>query len=327
MEMRDRKIAYDLGRTRFVFYSPHDRDSIQDVIADADVVVNLIGKFHPTGRLASTPQFPYLKYKTNFSLEEANIKIPQTVAEVCKEMQVDHLVHVSSASANPDSKSEWSRTKYYGEQAVKEAFPWATIIRPTQMYGKEDQLLSWFAFCAQFFRCVPLPYTGDREPVIQPVWVADVAKTILYVCDDAARFEGRQIDCFGPADFTYPELYEFVNGITHQNKPLLRIPLPIYRKMASVFQWWRKPLIFPERLDLWIEDFLPTLSPDQYELQQDDKTKILTMKDLGIDHMPMEKEAFEYLQCFRFGGKFFRVEGYHLSATEDAPVTGPPGFR
>ena len=66
----------------------------------------------------------------------------QTIAEVCKEMQVDNLVHLSSASASPDSKSRSSRIKYEGELAVKEAYPWATIIRPTHIFGKDDLFLS-----------------------------------------------------------------------------------------------------------------------------------------------------------------------------------------
>ena len=163
MEMRDRKVSFDLGRLKNVFFSPRDHDSIREVIADADVVVNLIGKYYESGQPVQIPKFPYLSYQTNYSFEETNITIPRTIAEICKEMQVDHLIHVSSASANPDSKSRWSRTKYEGELAVKEAFPWATIIRPTQLFGKNDLLLSWYANSQQDLRCVPMV---DRKSVV-----------------------------------------------------------------------------------------------------------------------------------------------------------------
>lgn len=311
MEMRDRKVSFDLGRLRNVFFSPRDHDSIREVIADADVVVNLIGKYYESGQPVQIPKFPYLSYEINYSFEETNITIPRTIAEICKEMQVDHLVHVSSASANPDSKSRWSRTKYEGELAVKEAFPWATIIRPTQLFGKNDILLSWYAKCQQELRCVPMVYDREKEAVAQPVFVGDVARTILYVCDDPSKFEGRQIDCFGPHDYTRNELYKFVNDITDRNRPVLTIPAPYMRQIAKVAQYTRNPLITPDLVEQWLEDFVPTLPPDQYKLQPDTANKLLTMADLGIEAVPLEKEAFGYLHFYRFGGHFLRVQGYH----------------
>jgi NADH dehydrogenase (ubiquinone) 1 alpha subcomplex subunit 9 len=311
MEMRDRKVQFDLGRTRFVFFSPRDRDSIREVIADADVVVNMIGKYYESGQPVQTKKFPYLSYETNYSFEDVNVTIAQTIAEVCTEMQVDNLVHISSASASPDSKSRWSRTKYEGELAVKEAYPWATIIRPTHMFGKDDLFLSWYAKCQQHIRCVPMIYDGGREAVTQPVWVGDVAKTILSVCDDPVKFEGRQIDCFGPADYTRAELAKFVNDITEQNKPVLTIPANMFRQIAKVAQYTRNPLITPDLVEQWLEDFLPSMAPEKYKLQKDTADKILTMEDLGIQAMPIEKEAFFYLHFYRFGGHFFRVQGYH----------------
>jgi NADH dehydrogenase (ubiquinone) 1 alpha subcomplex subunit 9 len=313
MEMRDRKVSFDLGRMKNVFYSPRDPDSIREVIADADVVVNMIGKYYESGQPAQIPKFPYVTYKTNFSFEDTNVTIPRTIAEICKEMQVDHLIHVSSASANPNSKSRWSRTKYEGELAVKEAFPWATIIRPTQMFGKNDTFLSWFAKCQQDIRCVPMVYDeSGHEAVTQPVFAGDVAQTILYCCDDPAKFEGRQIDCFGPHDYTRQELYKFVNDITDRNRPVLTIPSFYMRYIAKIVQYTRNPLITPDLVEMFLEDFKPTLAPDQYALQPDTKDKILTMADLGIEARPIEKEAFNYLHFYRFGGHFYRVQGYHL---------------
>lgn len=310
MEMRHLKVNFDLGRTRFVFYSPRDRDSIKEVIADADVVVNLIGRHAETGQPVQTDKFPFIGYQKNFTFHDTNVVIPRTLAEICTEMQVDHFVHVSTASASPDSQSEWSRTKYEGELAIKDVYPWATIIRPTQMYGKQDRLLNWFAKVAQWYRCVPLVEGG--KALTQPVWVGDVAKTILRVIDDPAKFEGRQIDCFGPTDYTYHELAEFVNDITERNKPILNVPKWWYKNIAEVLQWQRDASITPDLVEVMSEDFLPTLaSQELYDMQPDDATKILTMKDLGVEAVPIEKEAFGYLHYYRFGGHFFKVQGYH----------------
>jgi uncharacterized protein YbjT (DUF2867 family) len=309
MEMRHCKLPFDLGRTRFVFYSPRDKDSIRDVISDADVVVNMVGKYYESGQPIQVNKFPYLSYQTNYSFHDVNVTIPQTLAEICLEMQVDNFVHVSSASASPDAKSEWSRTKYEGEQAIKEIYPWATIIRPTQLFGRQDRLLNWFAKIAQFYRAVPLVDGGTA--LTQPVWVGDVAKTILRVCDNASAYEGRQIDCFGPKDYSYLELAKFVNDITERDRPMVPIPREYLAMAAKVLQYQREPSLTPDLVDIWSEDYLPTLKPEEYAAQADEASKILTLKDFGVEAKSIEKVMFEWLQSYRFGGHFYRVEGYH----------------
>lgn len=312
MEMRHCKLSFDLGRTRFVFYSPRDRESIKEVIADADVVVNMIGKYYESGQPYQIDKFPYVSYRKNYSFTETNVDIPFTIAEICREMQVDHLVHVSSASAKPDARSEWSRTKYQGELAVKEAFPWATIIRPTQVFGQEDTLMNWFARMARWHKMVPL-VDGGRS-LTQPVFVGDVAKAILRVCDDPSKFEGRSIDCFGPTDYTYHELATFANDVTERNKPIFNLPHYWYSRFAKVLQYQRNPLITPDLVELWMEDFMPRMAPEMYAKQHGgvtDPSYVLTMKDLSVEATPLEKVVFAYLHHYREGGHFFKVEGYH----------------
>jgi NADH dehydrogenase (ubiquinone) 1 alpha subcomplex subunit 9 len=304
MEMRHIKVSFDLGRTRFVFFSPRDRESIKEVIADADVVVNMIGKYYESGQPVAKDKFPYVSYETNYSFHDANVKIPQTLAEICTEMQVDNFIHVSSASSSPDSKSEWSRTKYEGELAVKEAYPWATIIRPSQLFGKQDKCLNWFARMAQWNRMVPLVDGG--KTLTQPVFVGDVAKTILRVIDDPDKFMGKQIDCFGPNDYSYLELAKFVNDITERDKRIFNLPHWYYSRAAQLLQYQRDPLITPDLVEQWTEDNVPQMTAEEYKA-----SGILTMKDVGIEPMALEKEAFDWLHHYRVGGHFYRVQGYH----------------
>ena len=312
LEMRHLKLNFDLGRSRFVFYSPRDRDSIKEVIADADVVVNLIGKYYESGQPASTDTFPFITYQTNYSFHDTNVEIPATLAEICKELQVDHFVYVSAASASPDSRSEWSRTKYEGEQAVKSIYPWATIIRPTHMFGKEDRFLNGFARMAKWYRQVPLVNEGSA--LTQPVWVGDVARTILRVVDGGQEaFAGRTVDCFGPTEYSYAELAEFVGDITERQRPIRQVPYSWLRNIARVLQYQRNPLLTPDLVDQWSQDCLPPLKTlAAYQAQAEDSPdKVLCMQDLGIEPMSIQKDAFGYLQQYQFGGHFHRVSGYH----------------
>jgi len=312
LEMRHLKPMFELGRTRFVFYSPRDIDSMKEVIADADVVINMIGKFYETFQPIQVDKFPYVGTQVNYTFQDTNVTIPRTIAEICKELQVDHFIHMSSALASPDASSEWAKTKYEGELAVKDAYPWATIIRPTQLFGTEDRLLNWFPTMSHIYRCCPL--INDGAALTQPVWVGDVAKTILRVVDAAYEYEGKTIDCFGPKDYSYRELAEFVNDITERNYPIVSIPKEIASPLANILQYNRigsdKPMITPDLVEIMSSDYLPRMSPEEYAAQPDGPAKILTMADLSVTATPIEKVAFSYLHRFRFGGHFGRVEGY-----------------
>ncbi|EED88513.1 nadh-ubiquinone oxidoreductase, partial [Thalassiosira pseudonana CCMP1335] len=265
---------FELGRAKFQFYSSRDKQSMADLIADADIVINLIGKYYDTKNVST-------------SVHEANVEVPKTIAELCTEMQVDNLIHVSSAAANPDSSSEWARTKFEGEEEVLKAYPWATIVRPTQMFGHEDKLLNWFANMADRFPVVPLVDGGHA--LTQPVWVDDVAKVINRIVDDPEMFEGRRVDCFGPQDYSYAELARFVYDITGQNPTLSEIPVPVAKYAGNLLQYEGNPYMTPDLIDLWSEDYLPEMTAEEYEAQP----------DLGVEATPIEKVAFRYLHRFR----------------------------
>eukprot|EP00522_Entomoneis_paludosa_P015354 CAMPEP_0172440842 /NCGR_PEP_ID=MMETSP1065-20121228/1455_1 /TAXON_ID=265537 /ORGANISM="Amphiprora paludosa, Strain CCMP125" /LENGTH=376 /DNA_ID=CAMNT_0013189911 /DNA_START=114 /DNA_END=1244 /DNA_ORIENTATION=+ len=306
LEMRHLKLPFDLGKTRFVFYEPRDEDSIREVIADADIVVNMIGKYYESYYPYETKSFPYVGYKKNYSFEEVNVDIPEKLARICLDMQVDHFIHVSSASANPDSRSEWSRTKFAGENAVREIYPWATIIRPTQMFGRGDRLLENMARFSRWYWSLYLVDGG--KSLTQPVWVGDVARTIAHIVDNAAAFEGKRVDLFGPKEYNYLELAEFIDDCTRRNFPVRDIPYEWARPAAELMQWRRQPFVTPDLVDQWSEDFLPPLGSAEAYANQDE---LVTMKDFGMQPSSMESIMYQYLQRHMKFGHFHYVDGYH----------------
>lgn len=308
LEMRFLKPMFELGRSRFKFYSPRDKDSIAEVIADADIVINCIGKYYETKHLIPKPSFPYVDYTTNYTFEETNITIPQTIAQLCTEMQVDNLIHVSSINASPNSNSRWAQTKYIGEQEVKKIYPWATIVRPSQMFAVEDNLLNWFANAASRLPFIPLIDGGHA--LTQPVYAVNVADVIQKIVDDPEKFEGRTVDVFGPQDYSYKELAEFVYDITYQKAKIVDVPKAIGGIGGKVLNNMGKPMLTPDMVELWSEDFIPGMTQEEYDAMPV-KDKIYTMKDFGIEAVPMEKVAFNYLHRFRDGGHFVDAAGYH----------------
>jgi len=308
-ELRHLRPMFDLGRSRQVFYSSRDRDSMAEVIADADVVINLIGKRYETKHLTTKDSFPGIAYKTNYSFEETNVTIPKMLADLCAEMQVDNLIHVSALAAKENSCSEWARTKWQGEMAVREAYPWATVVRPTTLFGYEDHLLNWFAVMASMPPLNAVPFIDGGNALVQPVYMNDVADVISNVVENSEKYEGKTVDCFGPRDFTYKELAEFVYDITSQFPRKVDLPKSILKQLAKVTQFQPNPMLTPDMVDLWSEDCVAQ-SPEVYDAQLG-QDKILTMADLGVASTPVEKIAFRYLHRFRFGGHFALTEGYH----------------
>jgi len=319
-EMRHIRPMFDLGRSRFVFYSPRDRDSMAEVIADADVVINMMGKYYETRSISTKDSFPYLYSKVNFTFDDVNVKLARTVAELCSEMQVDNLIHVSSLHAREGSKSEWARTKWEGERAVREAFPWATVVRPAQLVGHEDRLLNWFAKAHVMYPAIPLVDGGHA--LTQPVYAPDVADVIQKVVDFPEEFEGRDVDVFGDADYTYRELAQMVYDITEQKPSMVDFPKKYLKAATKVLQFQtlgQGPMLTPDLVELWSEDYVAPMTQEEYDAQPR-ADKILTMKDLGIEATPIEKIAFAYLHRFRTGGHFSGTEGYQGLEEEKAQV-------
>ena len=223
-------------------------------------------------------------------------------------MQVDNLIHVSSINASPDSNSVWAQTKYEGEMAVKEAYPWATIIRPSQMFGIEDNLLNWFANAASRLPAVPLMDGGHA--LTQPVYAVNVADMVQKIVDDPEKFEGKTVDVFGPQDYSYKEIAEFVFDITRQNTKTVELPKEVGSVVAKGLDLMGKPVLTPDMVQLWSEDFIPKMAQEEYDAMPISE-KIYTMKDFGIEAVPMEKIAFNYLHRFRDGDHFSDAPGYH----------------
>ena len=103
-------------------FSPRDKDSIYEAVKKSDIVINMIGKHYETKHLIPTRRADGKLSRVNYDFEEVHVNIPKTIAEISKEAGVPAFIHVSSLSADLNSKSQWSRTKAQGELAVREVY-------------------------------------------------------------------------------------------------------------------------------------------------------------------------------------------------------------
>lgn len=128
MEVRVLKQMFDLGGIGLMPFSARDKSSIAEAMKNSDVVINLIGKHYETKNALPTRRKDGSLSRINYSFEEVNVTIPETISSIAAELGVKSLIHVSALSADVNSTSKWCRTKALGEAVVRKNFPDAVRI-------------------------------------------------------------------------------------------------------------------------------------------------------------------------------------------------------
>ncbi|XP_072810934.1 NADH dehydrogenase [ubiquinone] 1 alpha subcomplex subunit 9, mitochondrial [Vicugna pacos] len=259
----------DLGQILFLEWDGRDKDSIRRAVEHSNVVINLVGREWET---------------RNFDFEDVFVKIPQAIAQVSKEAGVERLIHVSHLNADIKSPSRYLRSKAVGEKEVRAAFPEATIIKPSDAFGREDRFLNYFANI-RWFGGVPLIALG-KKTVKQPVYVVDVAKGIINAIKDPDA-RGKSFAFVGPSRYVLFDLVQYIFAVAH--RPFLPYPLPhfAYRWVARLFE---------------TSPFEPWTTRDKVErVHTTDMTlpHLPGLEDLGIQATPLELKAIEVLRRHR----------------------------
>ena len=191
-----------LGQTQFVAADVTRPDTIARAVTDADAVVNLVGSFAG-------------------DLQRIHVDGARAVAEAAQRSGAAALVHVSAIGADADAASNYARTKGEAEAAVREAFANATILRPSTVFGREDQFINRFAGMVSRLPVVPVLRAEAR---FQPVYVGDVANAVVAALGDPARFGGELFELGGPEVLTMLEIQQRI--ATHVGRSPRFVPLP-----------------------------------------------------------------------------------------------------
>ncbi|MBZ3889730.1 NADH dehydrogenase [ubiquinone] 1 alpha subcomplex subunit 9, mitochondrial [Sciurus carolinensis] len=259
----------DLGQIIFLEWNGRDKDSIRRAVEHSNVVINLVGRDWET---------------RNFDFEDVFVKIPHTIAQISKEAGVEKFIHVSHLNADIRSSSRYLRNKAVGEKEVRNAFPEATIIKPSDIFGREDRFLNHFANI-RWFGGVPLISLG-RKTEKQPVYVSDVSKGIINTIKDPDA-RGKTFAFVGPNRYLLFDLVQYIFAMAH--RPFLPYPVPrfAYRLIARLFE---------------INPFEPWTTRDKVErMHITDLTlpHLPGLEDLGIEAAPLELKAIEVLRRHR----------------------------
>lgn len=253
------------------------RNSIARAMAGADAVINLVGILAESGR-------------QKFSTVQA--QGARFVAEEAAKAGITNLVHVSAIGADAGSASDYARSKALGEAAVLAAVPTAVVLRPSIVFGPEDQFFNRFANLARFTPALPL--IGGGETKFQPVYVGDVANAAVKALNSGAK-PGAVYELGGPEVASFKALLEYILAVTGRKRALVSLPFAIAKMQASVLE------LLPGKL----------LTVDQVTLLETDNvvsaaatTEGRTLQGLGIQPTTYESVVPSYLYAFRKHGQF-----------------------
>jgi NADH dehydrogenase len=261
----------DVGQVAPMAADVRDEAAVARAVEGADAVVNLVGILFERGRR---------------TFQAIHVEGAGRIAARAAAAGASRLVHVSAIGAAAGGPSRYAHTKGAGEAAVRAAFPSATILRPSIVFGPEDDFFNRFAALARIAPALPL--VGGGRTRFQPVYVGDVAEAIRRALEDPAT-AGRTFELGGPRIYTFRELLALVLAETGRRRALVPLPFAVASLQAA----------FLECLPV------PPLTRDQVTLLRSDNvvaSGAATLADLGIAATPVESIVPGYLARFRRGG-------------------------
>ena len=252
---------------------PH---SVTAAVRGADIVINLVGILFERGR-------------QRFDAVQA--QGAEAVALAAKSAGA-RLVHVSAIGADTDSPSRYARTKAEGERRVLTALPEAAIMRPSIVFGPEDDFFNRFGALARLSPALPLPGGGHTR--FQPVFVGDVAGAIAKAADGKVK-PGAIYELGGPDVRSFKELMAFVLATIQRRRLLIPAPFALMKLQAAFLRFLPKPPLTPDQVELLKRDTV---------VSDDAKRDGWTLEGLGIVPESMAAIVPTYLWRFRKTGQF-----------------------
>ncbi|WNO54122.1 complex I NDUFA9 subunit family protein [Stakelama saccharophila] len=201
----------NLGQTQFVAADVTRPETLERAVAGADAVVNLVGIL-------------------SGDFEAVHVAGAGNVARAAADARVPALVHISAIGADPDSPSAYGRSKAKGEAAVRDAFPAATILRPSIVFGREDSFVNRFARMAA---APVLPVIAARTR-FQPIYAADVAAAVVKAIVEPGAHAGQTCELGGPDVIAMGDLVRWIAKTTGRKPVIVEVPDGAASLLASL---------------------------------------------------------------------------------------------
>lgn len=202
----------NLGQLQFQRCDITNERSLEIAVAGSDAVVNLVGAF-------------------GGNLDKLMGEAPGNMARLARAAGAEAFVHVSAIGADDESEIAYASAKAMGEQEVAANFPEATIIRPSVIFGKDDNFVNMFAGLIQFMPVIPV---FGPNSVFQPVYVDDVAEAIATSLADPEAHGGRTYELGGPEKLTMLEINRKIAAAQGRSRHFIPVPDAASAAFASL---------------------------------------------------------------------------------------------
>lgn len=279
------RVLGDPGQVELIQANLRDSKSLEDACAGAHAVINCVGLLFEKGKQTFTA---------------LHVHGAQAAAEAARKMGAARFIQISAIGADERSSAAYARTKAYGEEEVRRAFPGAIVLRPSIIFGEDDSFFNRFGEMAGQAPLLPLIDGGHSR--MQPIFVGDVARAVLAALTRADAVGGTY-ELGGPRIYSFRELMSIVARETQRDvwlAPIPRLVLAPFAAMAELF--------------LRVLPFAPPITVDQLEMLKEDNVVSLSRPDvqsiraLGINDLEtVEGIVPAYLWRFRPRGQFGAV--------------------
>jgi len=259
----------NLGQTQFVSADVTKKDSVARAVRDCDAVINLVGVL-----------------KGDF--ERVHVEGAGNVAEVAAAAGCRALLHLSAIGADSDSPSRYGRSKGDGEKAVLQAFPDAIILRPSIIFGREDQFINRFAAMIAMLPVVPIIGSSTR---FQPVFVGDVADVAAAALSHPELYAGQTYELGGPEILSMGDINRRIAKLTGHDRTFVDVPDFAAKAMATFLG------PFPGA----------PITADQYKMLQNDNVVASGAKGMdafGVAPTPLAAVASGWMEKYTAHGRF-----------------------
>ncbi len=263
------KAQANLGQIQFAAADVTQADTVANALDGATAAINLVGVF-------------------GAQMDAVQRGGAAIVAKAAADAGLGAFVHMSAIGADTQSPSAYGRSKGAGEEAVKAAFPLATILRPSIVFGREDQFVNRFAGLIRMLPVLPVIGGGTK---FQPVHVGDVARAVAAAIADPGRFGGKLFELGGPQVLSMRALNEWIAHAIGHKRLFVDVPDAVAGMMATATGWMPGA---PITRDQWL-----MLQKDNVVSEQG-----LGLDAFGIDPISLDAAARGWLDLYKPHGRF-----------------------
>ena len=256
-----------IGQMNIIEGDINNKKLIEKIVKQSDIVINLVG---------------ILYEKRHGDFARIHAQFPETLAILAKKYNLKQLIHLSALGVNINTNSSYASSKLSGENAIKENFSNYVILRPSVVFGHEDNFVNQFARMALYSPFLPLIHKGSTK--FQPVYVKDIADAIIEILLNV-KFNNNIYEIGGPDIYSFKEILTLITKIIKRKRILLNLPGPVSYLMAGILEKLPKPLLTIDQVKLLTTDSVT-------------QNKMPTFYELGIQPQSFEDKLPEILHQY-----------------------------